>query len=106
MQVSRFAKFRNRICLPGCETVYMHVCTLCACPGFSPLLLLCLAGKQHNSEFSRLIAQVRCRLETARKREIKQEVMDEGGEEDQGVGSSSAGTTVTLINMLRGLNGG
>ncbi|XP_035652949.1 E3 ubiquitin-protein ligase RAD18-like isoform X1 [Oncorhynchus keta] len=46
--------------------------------------------KQHNSEFSRLIAQVRGRLETARTREIKQEVRDEGGEEDQGVGSSSA----------------
>ncbi|XP_024283143.1 E3 ubiquitin-protein ligase RAD18 isoform X3 [Oncorhynchus tshawytscha] len=48
------------------------------------------SGKQHNSEFSRLIAQVRGRMETARTREIKQEVRDEGGEEDQGVGSSSA----------------
>ncbi|XP_064824451.1 E3 ubiquitin-protein ligase RAD18-like isoform X2 [Oncorhynchus masou masou] len=34
--------------------------------------------KQHNSEFSRLIAQVRGRLETARTREIKQEVRDNG----------------------------
>uniref|UniRef100_A0A4W5K370 RING-type E3 ubiquitin transferase n=1 Tax=Hucho hucho TaxID=62062 RepID=A0A4W5K370_9TELE len=53
--------------------------------------------KQHNSEFSRLIAQVRGRLETARKREIKQEVRDEGGEEDQGVGSSSAAPSPTSL---------
>ncbi|KAK6321314.1 hypothetical protein J4Q44_G00082900 [Coregonus suidteri] len=46
--------------------------------------------KLHNSEFSCLIAQVRGRLETAKKSEMKQEVRNEGGEEDQGVGSSSA----------------
>ncbi|KAM9535295.1 E3 ubiquitin-protein ligase RAD18 isoform 2-T5 [Salvelinus alpinus] len=46
--------------------------------------------KQHNSEFSRLIAQVRGRLEKTRKREMKRKVRDEGVEEDRRAGSSSA----------------
>ncbi|XP_029539092.2 E3 ubiquitin-protein ligase RAD18 isoform X2 [Oncorhynchus nerka] len=46
--------------------------------------------RQHNSDFSRLIAQVRGRLENTRKREMKQKVRDEGVEEDRRAGSSSA----------------
>ncbi|XP_055771021.1 E3 ubiquitin-protein ligase RAD18-like isoform X2 [Salvelinus fontinalis] len=46
--------------------------------------------KQHNSEFSRLIAQVRGRLEKTRKREMKQKVRHEGVEDDRRAGSSSA----------------
>ncbi|XP_037639963.1 E3 ubiquitin-protein ligase RAD18 [Sebastes umbrosus] len=34
--------------------------------------------KQHSSDFSRLIAQVRCRLETTRQPRVKQEVIGEG----------------------------
>nr|XP_029539096.1 E3 ubiquitin-protein ligase RAD18 isoform X6 [Oncorhynchus nerka] len=48
------------------------------------------SGRQHNSDFSRLIAQVRGRLENTRKREMKQKVRDEGVEEDRRAGSSSA----------------
>ncbi|KAL0978322.1 hypothetical protein UPYG_G00168910 [Umbra pygmaea] len=50
--------------------------------------------KQHNSEFSNLIAQVRGRLETDRKKKRKQELGEAGEEDCQGVSSASAGKAV------------
>lgn len=53
------------------------------------------AGKQHSSDFSRLIAQVRGRLETTRQARIKREVIAEGEDAPR---MHSAGTA-TLITF-------
>lgn len=56
-----------------------------------------VAGKQHSSDFSRLIAQVRGRLETRQSR-VKAEAAEEDTDEP---GTHSAGTA-TLINFREG----
>lgn len=61
--------------------------------------IVCVAaGKQHSSDFSRLIAQVRGRLETTRQTRVKVEV---AGEEEDEPGPHPAGTA-TLITFREG----
>lgn len=64
---------------------------------YSTIYTILPAGKQHSSDFSRLIAQVRGRLETSRPTRIKQDVIVEGKDAPK---THCAGTTA-LINFLK-----
>lgn len=55
-----------------------------------------LTGKQHSNDFSRLIAQVRGRLETTRQTHIKQEVIAEG-KDTQKTPSAGIATLITFV---------
>lgn len=64
------------------------------------VLLVLPTGKQHSSDFSRLIAQVRGRLDDNRQSGIKQEVTVEGEDEEkpQSTGTS-AGSGIIMTTL-------
>lgn len=81
------------------STVYLRFCRLkiLSTSTCSTIYSILPAGKQHSSDFSCLIAQVRGRLETNRQTRIKQEVIVVGEDEPS---TLSAGTA-TLNTFLR-----
>ena len=75
-------------------------CTVILCSLTLLLVCLCAAGKKHGSEFSRLISQVRGRMESTRCPQIKQE-RHKKGEEVEGAQNATGipGGIVGLFNL-------
>lgn len=60
------------------------------------MLFVFHAGKQHSSDFSRLIAQVKGRLQTRRQSHLKPQAAEEG-EDPPGTHSAGTATFITFL---------